>query len=68
MCQWTGSGNGLAPVQHQAIHDDVVKWKHFSRYWPFVRGIPRSSGSFDVLVSNRQAGDLDAIVPITTSL
>ena len=24
------------------IHDDVIKWKHFPRYWPFVRGIPRS--------------------------
>ena len=22
--------------------DDVVKWKHFRRYWPFVRGIHRS--------------------------
>ena len=21
---------------------DVIKWKHFSRYWPFVRGIHRS--------------------------
>ena len=21
------------------IHDDVIKWKHFPRYWPFVRGI-----------------------------
>ena len=20
------------------IHDDVTKWKHFPRYWPFVRG------------------------------
>ena len=20
-------------------HDDVIKWKHFSRYWPFMRGI-----------------------------
>ena len=20
------------------IHDDVIKWKHFPRYWPFVRG------------------------------
>ena len=19
-------------------HDDVIKWKHFPRYWPFVRG------------------------------
>ena len=23
-------------------HDDVTKWKHFPRYWPFVRGIHRS--------------------------
>ena len=22
-------------------HDDVIKWKHFTRYWPFVRGIHR---------------------------
>ena len=24
------------------IHDDVIKWNHFPRYWPFVRGIHRS--------------------------
>ena len=23
-------------------HDDVIKWKHSLRYWPFVRGIHRS--------------------------
>ena len=23
-------------------HDDVIIWKHFPRYWPFVRGIHRS--------------------------
>ena len=23
-------------------HDDVVRWKHFPRCWPFVRGIHRS--------------------------
>ena len=23
-------------------HDDVIKWKHFPRSWPFVRGIHRS--------------------------
>ena len=23
-------------------HDDVIKWKHFPRHWPFVRGIQRS--------------------------
>ena len=22
-------------------HDDVIKWKHLPRYWPFVRGIHR---------------------------
>ena len=25
------------------IHDDVIKWNHFPRYWPFVRRIHRSS-------------------------
>ena len=23
-------------------HDNVIKWKNFPRYWPFVRGIYRS--------------------------
>ena len=27
---------------HRLCHDDVIKWKHFPRYWPFVRGIHRS--------------------------
>ena len=31
--RWTASMVG---------HDDVIKWKHFPRYWPFVRGIHRS--------------------------
>ena len=26
-------------TSRQQIHDDVIKWKHFPRYWPFVRGI-----------------------------
>ena len=28
--------------QHPNTHDDVIKWKHFPRYWPFVQGIHRS--------------------------
>ena len=24
------------------VHDDVIKWKHFPRHWPFLRGIHRS--------------------------
>ena len=27
---------------HFRNHDDVIKWKHFPRNWPFVRGIHRS--------------------------
>ena len=26
-----------------ACHDDVIKWKHFPRYWHFVWGIHRST-------------------------
>ena len=39
--------------------DDVIKWKHFPRYWPFVRGIHRwiphtkASESFDVFFDMR---------------
>ena len=29
------------PVVCTELHDDVIKWKHFPRYWPFVRGIHR---------------------------
>ena len=29
------------PINYM-IHDDVIKWKHSPRYWPFVRGIHRS--------------------------
>ena len=39
---------GTAKVKHSiqwhcvmVTHDDVIKWKHFPRYWPFVRGIHR---------------------------
>ena len=27
---------------YRRIHDDVINWKHFPRYWPFVRGIHQS--------------------------
>ena len=30
----------ILPTTNQ--HDDVIKWKHFPRYLPFVRGIHRS--------------------------
>ena len=28
--------------QQNLKNDDVIKWKRFPRYWPFVRGIHRS--------------------------
>ena len=28
--------------QNNSRHDDVIKWKHFPRYWPFARGFHRS--------------------------
>ena len=33
------------PWQWSGYHDDVIKWKHFPRYWSFVRGIPRSTAN-----------------------
>ena len=40
------SGKGLVPSAGQTtsyyLHDNVIKWKYFSRYWPYVRGIHRS--------------------------
>ena len=31
---------------HIVVHDDVIKWKHFPRNWPFVREIHRSPVNF----------------------
>ena len=36
---WPDSLYGL---EWRTVHDDVIKWKHFRRYWPFVRGNHRS--------------------------
>ena len=30
------------PISNHSFHEDIIKWKHFPRYWPFVRGIHRS--------------------------
>ena len=32
----------LTKAQCGSIHGDVIKWKHFLRYWPFTPGIHRS--------------------------
>ena len=36
-CRWPGAWF--------IFHDDVIKWKHFPRYWRFVQGIRRSPGN-----------------------
>ena len=38
--QSTGPLNKVCPLS--GPHDDVIKWKHFPRYWPFVRVLHRS--------------------------
>ena len=43
----------------QKCHDDVIKWKHFPRYWPFVRGNSSVTGAWiNEWVNNLEAGDL----------
>ena len=37
----TTSGRWTCPT-NRVWHDDVIKWKYFPRYWPFVRGIHQS--------------------------
>ena len=35
-------GAAVFLLLYLVIHDDVIKWKHFPRYWSFVRVIHRS--------------------------
>ena len=52
MASWTKypTGDGLVkwdrPREYRTNYDDVIKWKHFPRYWPFVWGIHRSAVNF----------------------
>ena len=36
-CWREGSCWQLVSTCLQCVYDDVIKWKHFPRYWPFVR-------------------------------
>ena len=48
LCRVPSSAGKLVNTKHHRhyisrnFHDDVIKWKHFPRNWPFVRGIHRS--------------------------
>ena len=37
---WLAPGEAKSQF-NMSSHDDVIKWKHFPRYWPFVRVIHR---------------------------
>ena len=39
---WSHQSQSDWGQKYHALHDDVTKWRHFPRYWPFVRGIHRS--------------------------
>ena len=39
----TGSRIGSQVSEKDKENDDVIKWKLFPRYWPFLQGIHRSS-------------------------
>ena len=70
--QYMTKGRRSWPVRHNG-HDDVIKWKHFPRYWPFVREIHRGTANgqwrgalmFPLIcvringwINNHEAGDL----------
>ena len=52
MCRFIGPNDGIQISRRNVtisrgififyLHNDVIKWKHFPRYLPFVRGIHRS--------------------------
>ena len=39
---WRFKVSSSRVIHWTQYHDDVMNWKHFPRYWPFVRGIHRS--------------------------
>ena len=41
-CYINASVNCVIIGSGRWVHYDVIKWKHFPRYWPFVQGIHRS--------------------------
>ena len=43
---WSSTSEKAVCPVFMAYHDDVIKWKHFPRNWPFVRGIHRSPVNF----------------------
>ena len=39
---WSAPHGSLTAWEHIVHHDDILTWKHFPHYWPFVRGFTGS--------------------------
>ena len=58
---WRLDANKVATIRKavkirecMVLHDDVIKWQHFPRYWPFVqRPVTRNFGEFFDLHLNK---------------
>ena len=59
--QGVNCSQSYSKVLNRCYHDDIIKWKHFPRYWPFVRGIHRSP------VNSSVTGEFPAQRPVTRS-
>ena len=44
---WMDLDWDIPPCNFSYVHDDVIKWKYFPRYWPFVRGIQKQLWAFN---------------------
>ena len=40
--KWIDSTHLPLTLRFASLHDDVIEWKRFPHYWPFVQGIHRS--------------------------
>ena len=58
--QYLARKGELRGANRGAKHGDVIKWKHFPRCWPSVRGIHRSPASNAELWTNSWANHQDA--------
>ena len=43
---WSGYWPLIQVFNVTSTHDDVIKWKHFPRYWPFYAGNSPVTGEF----------------------
>ena len=58
LLSWASELKVPSPLPRSPLpaHDDVIIWKHFLHYWPFVRGIPAQrpvTRGFDVFFDLR---------------